>query len=420
MAKGPISFTPSGMDALNNLNSLDLSGLQNMDFSGLQNMDVNALQNPVTAPEETPVASDPVASDPLPAVDPVAPAPTYTSENVDLNNPFIRSEYGGVPAPTQDQYVDNLAGYDAAMADWQTGYDAHETEQDRLQAEYDAAVAGIDGAYTDPRQNSPLAFQQLNQMLAQGSPLMEYADTKGKQKANQAGLLNSSLAGQASQLAIMDSIEPYALQDADFSAGLLSDRQKQGWDIENIQLTHDLLMEANAPKFLIDINNSEMPSATKQFLIDTIFPDGLPGVEYGGDGGDGSPVMPSQEELDAELYGDPTALKERFNGSYSSFLSDAPARKEWRTQSNVKKTPENVISFGKKMTKAGMGGSWNNTEWDMSRGVFDQFEVLERQAEVKKLIDRYGTYDNMKRALDMWLGPDFSGKERVQVALAGA
>ncbi|MCG7598411.1 hypothetical protein MHM84_01265 [Halomonas sp. McH1-25] len=55
---------------------------------------------------------------------------------------------------------------------------------------------------------------QLEQMLSSGSPLMKLSATQGKQQAAQRGLLNSSMAGQAAQGAMIANAAPFAQQDA--------------------------------------------------------------------------------------------------------------------------------------------------------------------------------------------------------------
>lgn len=55
---------------------------------------------------------------------------------------------------------------------------------------------------------------QLNTMFASDSPLMKRAETKGLQHANTRGLLNSSLAANSAQTAMIDAATPIANADA--------------------------------------------------------------------------------------------------------------------------------------------------------------------------------------------------------------
>jgi len=61
---------------------------------------------------------------------------------------------------------------------------------------------------------------QLGSMLDSDSPLMKRAETKGKQFANQRGLLNSSMAAGAAQGAMIDRATPIAKQDAGYNQDL--------------------------------------------------------------------------------------------------------------------------------------------------------------------------------------------------------
>ena len=63
---------------------------------------------------------------------------------------------------------------------------------------------------------------RLDKMLASDSPLMERANTKGLQQAQQRGLLNSSMAAGSAQGAMIDRAQPFALQD---SSNLIRNQQ---------------------------------------------------------------------------------------------------------------------------------------------------------------------------------------------------
>ncbi|GAB6873645.1 hypothetical protein [Halomonas shantousis] len=60
----------------------------------------------------------------------------------------------------------------------------------------------------------------LNSMLKSDSPLMKQAATQGRQQAARRGLLNSSMAAGASQGAMIQNAQPFALQDAQTYANL--------------------------------------------------------------------------------------------------------------------------------------------------------------------------------------------------------
>lgn len=55
---------------------------------------------------------------------------------------------------------------------------------------------------------------QIESITAKGSPLMQLAGTRAKQAANQRGLLNTSMAVQAGEAAVLDAALPIASHDA--------------------------------------------------------------------------------------------------------------------------------------------------------------------------------------------------------------
>lgn len=56
--------------------------------------------------------------------------------------------------------------------------------------------------------------QQVADITKQGGPLMQLAETRGIQHANRRGLINSSLAAESAQRAVLDTALPIAQQDA--------------------------------------------------------------------------------------------------------------------------------------------------------------------------------------------------------------
>lgn len=81
-----------------------------------------------------------------------------------------------------------------------------------------ALPAGIQGtanrAYTRDVQGSELAQNQINQITSQNSPLMRNAQMRGTRMANSRGMINSTMAGESAQNAVIESAMPLALQDA--------------------------------------------------------------------------------------------------------------------------------------------------------------------------------------------------------------
>ncbi|MBA3055850.1 MAG: hypothetical protein FP826_13190 [Sphingomonadales bacterium] len=78
---------------------------------------------------------------------------------------------------------------------------------------------------------APLTVDQRANMIASSnSPLMKAAETRGLQTANRRGLGNSSMAAQASQMAVLDAAVPIASKDADIALGGrdLASRERTG------------------------------------------------------------------------------------------------------------------------------------------------------------------------------------------------
>jgi hypothetical protein len=79
------------------------------------------------------------------------------------------------------------------------------------------AVGGPDQVYNPTtRQVDPneLTSTQLNQITSSGSPLMQRAAAQGRAAANNRGLINSSLAAQSAQNAVIEHAAPIAQADA--------------------------------------------------------------------------------------------------------------------------------------------------------------------------------------------------------------
>lgn len=102
------------------------------------------------------------------------------------------------------------------------------------------------GSYADPNTagyNSPMARDQLAYMLNQDTPYMQAAKTAGLQHAAGRGLLNSSMAAEAAQKAMVEAAGPIAQQDADFWQAL--DKMDKEFK-NNLQLDTNKELFANA------------------------------------------------------------------------------------------------------------------------------------------------------------------------------
>lgn len=80
-------------------------------------------------------------------------------------------------------------------------------------------------AATRALDQNELMSTQVNKVIGQDSPLMQQAAGKAKQAANSRGLLNSSMAVQAGQAAVMDRAMPIAQYDAGATTNVLATNQ---------------------------------------------------------------------------------------------------------------------------------------------------------------------------------------------------
>jgi hypothetical protein len=84
-----------------------------------------------------------------------------------------------------------------------------------------AAEASTATAATRAVDDNELMSTQVNKIIAQDSPLMQQAGTEAKKQANARGLLNSSMAVQAGQEAVMNKAMPIAQYDAGVNTNVL-------------------------------------------------------------------------------------------------------------------------------------------------------------------------------------------------------
>lgn len=87
------------------------------------------------------------------------------------------------------------------------------------------ANAATANAATRTVDNNELMSGQVNKIIGEDSPLMQQAAGTAKQVANSRGLLNTSMAVQAGQAAVMDKAMPIAQYDAGVTTKVLSDNQ---------------------------------------------------------------------------------------------------------------------------------------------------------------------------------------------------
>jgi hypothetical protein len=83
------------------------------------------------------------------------------------------------------------------------------------------ANASTANAATRALDTNELMSTQVNKVIGEDSPLMQQAAARAKQAANGRGLLNSSMAVQAGQAAVMDRAMPIAQYDAGVNTNVL-------------------------------------------------------------------------------------------------------------------------------------------------------------------------------------------------------
>lgn len=116
--------------------------------------------------------------------------------------------------PTTDDVKSNISGVEneqapKAISDLVTeGVQAQDNTD--LKSDPNASVSG-----------------RVNQIISEGSPLMERAETRAKEQMNGRGLLNSSMAVGAGQTALYDAAMPMAAQDASYAQNMNLAEQKR-------------------------------------------------------------------------------------------------------------------------------------------------------------------------------------------------
>ncbi len=96
---------------------------------------------------------------------------------------------------------------------------------DTTPATFDNATSATANAATRTLNPDELISTQVNKVIAEDSPLMQQAAAKASQAANSRGLLNSSMAVQAAQAAVMDRALPIAQYDAGANSNVLNSNQ---------------------------------------------------------------------------------------------------------------------------------------------------------------------------------------------------
>ena len=299
------------------------------------------------------------------------PAASYEGRNT--NDSFVDAVYQNETGRDADQngrdyWLNQMAGgmtRDQVVESFNrskegTGYDNPTKEEEKkvplsLQT---AAQASLPYAKT--------AAGLLDSILAKDSPLMQRAATQGKQFANNRGLLNSSMAGEAAQGAMIDRASPLALQDSrselslsQFNTGQTNDMRQQSNDfqirsnlldqesrskLENLYATSnanawgvmannitDLVGQASSQIQNIQMN-PDIAAEDKKTLIDTILANRDTDIKFQ------SALYQSlaSDLLDTGLFPDSTGTTSVSNSIVSAFrragqTPDTGTVEQWRT-----------------------------------------------------------------------------------------
>jgi hypothetical protein len=139
-------------------------------------------------------------------------------------------------------------------------------------------------SFADPNTagyNSPMARDQLAFMLNQDTPYMQAAHNAGLQRAAQRGLLNSSLASEAAQKAMVEAAGPIAQQDAQHLQGLREmaekfgydtrlDNNREAWATARTEYQSDQQLRADYLKSISNINAQDLNPEDKARAVENL------------------------------------------------------------------------------------------------------------------------------------------------------
>ena len=220
---------------------------------------------------------------------------------------------------------------------------------------------------------SPLASDQLNQILSNESPLMTQAATTGMQYASSRGLLNSSLGAEASQGAMIAAAAPIAMANADYAS--------------NKVLQNDRLS--------VQIMQSDMPTKQKNAALDFIL-------------GGNSRLKVQDPKLSVKNYKE---VQSQY-GTFQDFIMDSKARDLFRKGTLSEKEKVAVMPIGG-------GMSWGYRE--VYKDVMNKAGLSLSPSDQKKaeaIVDIYGNWESAMKAARMWGGKNLSDNEAKELILS--
>ena len=107
-----------------------------------------------------------------------------------------------------------------------------------------------------------LSQVQLANITASGAPLMQRAKALGTAQAQSRGLLNTSIAGQAAQNAVIESATPFALQDAEAYGRAAAANQEAEQQARQLNVQQGFQREAASTAA---VNRAQEMAAANQF-----------------------------------------------------------------------------------------------------------------------------------------------------------
>ena len=232
----------------------------------------------------------------------------------------------------------------------------------------------INTTYNPSTRNvSPLASDQLNQILSNESPLMTQAATTGMQYASSRGLLNSSLGAEASQGAMIAAAAPIAMANADYAS--------------NKVLQNDRLA--------VQIMQSDMPTKQKNAALDFIL-------------GGNSRLKVKDPKLSAKNYKE---VQSQY-GDFQSFIMDSKARDSFRMTDKERKEKYGVMNpLTGKLT-------FTDQTIDIMKSIGGNMISSSDRAKVKAIVDIYGSWEGAMKAARMWGGKNLSDNEAKELILS--
>ena len=221
---------------------------------------------------------------------------------------------------------------------------------------------------------SPLASDQLNQILSNESPLMTQAATTGMQYASSRGLLNSSLGAEASQGAMIAAAAPIAMANADYAS--------------NKVLQNDRLS--------VQIMQSDMPTKQKNAALDFIL-------------GGNSRLKVKDPKLSAKNYKE---VQSQY-GDFQSFIMDSNARDLFRKGALSEKEKVAVMPIG-----GGMSSGYREVYKDVMNKAGLNLMSSSDQKKAEAIVDIYGNWESAMKAARMWGGKNLSDNEAKELILS--